>query len=208
MNLAEARLAVRTATDLDATDETDSGVTGVQLNAWIDTEHKKWRRKLAHLAPSAFATTGINQALTVEPFTLTKPDDFDELIRVERFVNPRWFPIEASDELNIDSGPLAFREEAGGFVVGPRPYATGKTFRLIYVPKATDLTADDDEFETPDMFDDCITESVAARVRIRRDDDPNPHLALAKMCWDEQSRLYRRRHGKHGRPGLRIVRGL
>lgn len=201
MNRSQARVAIRASTDHDD----DTQVTDAQLDVWLEQEHKAFRRQLAMVAPTLYATTDDEQELESDDELLTKPVNFEQLIRIEKKYGTEWYPVEASDDLSPHIGGLTFREEGDFFKLAPAALVAG-TYRIVHSFAPDDLDDDSDTLEVPPGCEDIILERVCARVRERLDSDPTPHLQRAKRLWDEQRPIIRRRHGKHAKPGLRLVR--
>lgn len=206
MTLAEARTAIRTATETDATDETASPVTGDMLDDWINRDYKNFRRTLSHAVPELYTATSATQTLTSSDDAFDKPADYERLVRMERQYGTKWHPIEVFDGLTVETDLLSVREEGDDLLVGPPSRAAG-TYRIVYVTAPDDLNDDADELDVPAGCEDIVVELVAARVRERRRQDPILHLQRAERTWQEQRKLLRRRYGAHSQPGLRITRG-
>lgn len=205
MTRAEARTAIKTATDHDGV--LDTQVTDTQLNAWIDTEHKLFRRELSQIVPSLYAATDEEQTLdsSLEEDSLSLPDDYERLVRVEKQAGSVWYPVDISDELNPHTGTLVVREEGTDLVVSPATQTSG-TYRIVYVQKPATMGSDSATLDVPDGCEGIVVERVCALVRVRLDEDATPHQQRALALWTEQKKYLRRRYGKSPQPGLRLAR--
>jgi len=201
MTLEELRIAIRAETDHDG----DTQVTDAQLNERINTDYQNLRRKLLQVAPSLYATEDEEQTLASGESTLAMPLGFERLVRLEKKVNGFWLPVEVSDELTPHYGALNVREEDGVLKLAPAASAAG-TWRIVYVPKPDGLVDDEDEAEIPEGLEDILVQLGAAFVRRRLEEDPMPHLMMAKEVWNEQRSALRRRYGRHAVPAMRHVR--
>ena len=80
MTRAEARTAIKTATDHDGASDTQVSTT--QLDTWIDEEHKLFRRQLSAAVPWLYTAVGNEETLAAGDDTLTIPNDFERLYRL------------------------------------------------------------------------------------------------------------------------------
>jgi hypothetical protein len=207
MTRSEARTAIKAATDHDGASDTQ--VTTTQLDTWIDLEHKLLRRQLSLIVPTLYTSVDEEQTLTStdeDDDVLSVPSDFERLVRVERQVGTAWHPVPVSDELSPHVGSnITVREEGEELRISPLTSAPG-VYRIVYVAIPATMDDDADTLDVPAGCEDIILEKVAARVRIRLDQDPSPHSARAAETWLEQKKALRRRYGKMAVPGLRMTR--
>lgn len=201
MNRGEARTAVRSTFE-----DTAGAPTDTELNTWIDIEHKLLLRKIGEAAPSTMTLVTTPTTLAAGTDQVSLPADFETLIRFERQVGTRWEPVDRSDDLSPHLGYRTFREEGfGTIVVSPIELAPG-TYRAVYTWLPSTLTADANLLQVSPGFEDVIIERVAARCRVKLEEDPTPHLQRAEKVWTEQIRALKKRYGRHPDPGLRQVR--
>ena len=204
MTRAEARTAIQ------ASFETVAGApTTAELNVWIDLEHKNFRRELADAVPSLYESTTAEQTLTTADDVFELPADFETLVRFERKYGTTWQPVEVADGLMPQLGDLSFLETGATLKVGPNVLAPG-TYRAVYIAQPATLSAESGTggvLLVPAGCEDVILERVAARCRIKLEEDPSPHTGRAAAVWREQKRALRKRYGRHPVPGLRVVRG-
>ncbi len=200
MTRAEARTAINSTFE-----EVSGAPSSTDLNTWIDLEHKLVLRELAHAAPSSVAAVSSNQTLASGDTELFPPAFMESVIRVERQSGSAWVPVDVSDELTPHIGGLTYREESGALVVSPTQLAPG-TYRIVYTVAAATMTADGDLLQVPPGIEDVIIERVAARCRVRLDEDPTPHLQRADAVWKAQLKALKKRYGRHPVPGLRQTR--
>jgi hypothetical protein len=189
--LSDLETSIRAATQHDS----DSQVTQPQIYAWVNEEYQMLRRRLADLVPdlytaisadivvtspaSSFGVVGSGLALT----------DFGKLRIVERKEGGYYFPIPLAPFLNADiTGTVSYRPRGTGAAVTidlfPAVLASA-TYRVKYVTKPAVLAAAGSTVDLPDGGERVIIERVAARVRVRLDDDPTAHERWAAQAWDE-----------------------
>jgi hypothetical protein len=206
---AEARTAIRAATDQEASDETAAQVLGTQLNTWLDLEHKLFRRELSQAVPSLYTATGSEHTPNATTGALTMPSDYERLVRVELKVGANWYPVDvASDGLSPHLGDLCVREEGGTLYLAPVTTAAAYTVRIVYVQSPGALSADSGAngvLLVPEGCEDIICARVEARVQVRFQRDPSPHAARAAAVWREQRKYLRKRYGATPVPGLRTT---
>lgn len=209
MTRAEARTAIRAATDQEASDETAAQVLGTQLNTWIDLEHKQLRRELSQIVPSLYTAVGSEQTPNATTGALTMPSDYERLVRVEIKIGSTWYPVEeASDGLSPHLRELCVREEGSTLFLAPVATATSYTVRIVYVQSVATLSADSGTggvLLVPDGCEDIILARVEARVQTRFQRDPSPHIARAREVLREQKKYLRKRYGTTAQPGLRVT---
>jgi hypothetical protein len=200
---SEARTAIRSTYEDVAGAPTDS-----ELNVWLDLEQKLFRRELTIAAPTLYQKVDATQTIANGAETLALPSDYDSLIRVERLDGVTWLPVDVSDALTTQIGAVAVREEGAAIKIGPT-LISGASYRLIYNPVPASLASTNSPDETlaiPVGCEDILIERVAARARVKLEEDPSPHLTRAAAVWNEQKRALRRRYGRMPVPGLRSLR--
>ena len=182
MTPAAAITAVRSATAHDA----DQQVTDTQLTAELDREYRRVRRWLSSFLPELYQKQSANIRLsgTVDGTAniITKPDDFERLVRLEQqFSQGFWQPMNPRPLLHASEGV-------------PRDI-TG-TYRLTYVARPVDgYTA----FDVPEGCEDVIIAAVAAWVRQRHDEDVTYWMNRAAQLKDEVRAALSMRYGAHPR---------
>jgi hypothetical protein len=195
MTVAEALVAIRASTLHDA----DTQVTDAQLTVKLDQEFRRLRRQLAAHVPSLFEATA-TATITAGNNTIAKPATFERVRLLERLIaSARYYVVPLMDRLNANqSGTLNFYEQAANIVIQP-PEAAPGDYRLTFQTKpATGYTS----FDVPEGLEDVFIERCAAWVRVRHEEDPTPHIALANDVWTEQRRVLKKRYGAHPVPGL------
>ena len=204
MTRAEARTAIQASYE-----NVGGAPSTAELNAWLDIEHKLFRRELSRSVPSLYTTTSSTQALTAADPDFDLPADFDRVVRFERLYGDTYLPVDVSDGLSPHAGDLTFREEGTTLKAAPSAQVAG-TYRLVYVQTPGELSAESSTngvLLVPPGCEDVILERVSARARAKLQEDPTPHLQRAADVWTQQRRVLMSRYGRHGQPGLRVVRG-
>lgn len=199
---------IKTATSHDSDDQ----VTAAQYLAWVQLEQDRIRVHCALAIPSLYTSTQSNTLSGTT--TISKPADFLALVRFEKLVGTKYWPVWTADGLSTHGlGGLEFREEATNFEVAPTEESDG-TYKMTYVTKGATLTSalttppgSNATIEVPLGLEDVLSERVAARVRERCYEDAAPHYKRADDLWKELFPLIKRRYGRHSVPGLRRVRG-
>lgn len=219
MTVAQCRTAVRTVTaqDLTASPQITSGAAATidlatQLDTIIDQEYRRLRRELVAVIPTLYIAVESPFTLTAGQDTHGTLTDYERVVRFERLVGARWFDVPVASEPGVSQPRQAsflgvsYRESGATtpvIIVSPVELAPG-TYRLTYHQKPV---ASYSTLDVPEGVEDVIVHRAAAQVRMRFDEDPSPHVALASTIWDQQRRDLRRRYGGHPMPGLRVVRG-
>jgi hypothetical protein len=186
--LSDIEASVRAATDHD----TDTQVTQAQAYAWINEEYFALRRRLADAVPdlytkvSADFTLGAgitSQDVTAAPLSLS---DFAKPRIVEIKNSPFYSPLETAGFMTADwGGSLSWRLRGTTIDLYPQDFVPGKTFRVKYITKPAKLVNPNDPVDVPDGAERVLVESVAARIRVRLDDDPSFHLQMRDKYWAE-----------------------
>lgn len=178
---------IRASTDHDS----DTQVTDAQLWPWISSSYHVLRRKIADIAPELF--TGISADLTVaagaSTIALSSITDLGKIRTVERKDGSVYTALPlAPFEHGSHPAHLSWRLRAavGADVVdlAPADLAPG-TYRVRYLTKGVAINDSGDNLILPEGGDRVVVEEVAARVRVRFEEDPTPHLVAAKAAWEE-----------------------
>lgn len=167
--LATLLLDIRAVCDRDG----DTAVTDAQLTVWANQEYAIVRRRLADSVPDPFTkikdftlASGNTQDVTAAPMSLT---DFGKLLSLSR--------LSGTSYQQLMLAPL------GSVYDGTGLDASG-SYRARYLTKAATL-AGTDPVDLPDGADGIVRERVAARLRVRFDEDPKEHKAFAQELFAE-----------------------
>ena len=177
MTPAAAVIAVRSATAHDA----DQQTTDVQITAELDREYRRARRWLSSFLPELYQDTE-TYTIASPTNTLTKPDDFERIVRVEQqFSDVFWEPMRPRPMLHASEGIA--RDCTG-------------TYRLTYVTRPVDgYTA----FDVPEGCEDILISLVSAWVKQRHEEDPTYFMQRAAQLKDEVRSALSMRYGAHPR---------
>lgn len=183
MTPAQAVTDVRSATAHDA----DQQVTDVQITAELTREYKRVRRWLSSFLPELYQTFiyGVLPAGTLaDGITniITKPDNFERLIRLELQLSQNyWQPLAMRPLLHASEGI---------------PRDVGGTYRLTYVMRPLD---GDTSYVVPEGCEDIIVNLVAAWVKQRHEEDPSYFVGRAAQLKQELRSDLSMRNGAHAR---------
>jgi hypothetical protein len=199
VTVAELITAVRTATRFDIA--SPSPVTDTMVTVWVDQEHKRFRRELNVAVPALYKATSSEATIAAGAQTLTKPNDFEKLVRIERKVAERWETIEPAPDTNGGFACyLGFEEVGATYLIWPLAAAAG-TYRIVY---SKTVTAGYTSIEVPDGFEDVLIERVSGRVKERlQPSEAQMHFQIADRIWQQQMPLLRLRYGRNSRSGFR-----
>jgi len=209
--VSQAITNIRSATSHD----TDDQISTTQYLAWLQLEQDILRARLAASIPNLYSTTATT-VLADQETIIPLPDDFLATVRIEKIVGATYYPVCVSDGLSTNglSTGLEFRRENNQIIVSP-PETSAGTYRHTYIYTSAVLDYDDDEnsqndstLEVPLGLEDVICERVAARVRIRCEEDPSPHEARAERIWAMNQHAIRKIYGAHPVTGLRRSSGI
>lgn len=191
--------------DVNALTDNDgySLVSNAQLCAWINNElTSAWgwigrgNRDILTKVTAQFSivppqdVNGISMTAAAPGLALT---DFQYPRGVEVLVSTNtWKPIRKWSFVTRNQiWSITYRFEGETMIVQPYDQATSYPMRIWYVFKAPQVSSSalSTPISIPDNLDEYIKQGVAAKVRIRLDDDPAPHLqaqGIAKqqlMAW-------------------------
>ena len=180
MTVAEFVTAVRNTTGHDS----DTQVTDPMITAEGDRRYKSLRRWLSQKAPELYQTTS-ETTLTTGTNTISKPSDFERVIRVEiQLSQGFWEPLAMRNALSQTQGIAC--DSAG-------------TYRLTYVTKPTSGYT---SFDVPDGAEEILIHETAGWVRQRHEEDPSYHMAEARQLKLDLQRDIAMRNGAHPRSVL------
>jgi hypothetical protein len=188
--------------------DSDTQVTDVQLTVWINKEYYRLRRILAEVAPSLFQNQ-VSFTISSGNTYAVVATDYDRVYRLERLVNgTEYEPLGLADALDPESVPdglsLAFLERGTTLEIYPSTSAAG-SYRLTYTTKPAALSGGSDSCTVPEGAEEVIVQRVSARVRVRFEEDPSIHVALANEALSEVRSYLQKRYGVHPE-GLRNER--
>lgn len=196
MTFAEAITAIRTATRYDTA--SPSPITDAQVTVWLNSEMDRFRRMINAEVPVLYRAVSSTTVIASGAQTISKPNDYEALVRLERLIGSKWMNVEPADAVNMEDGCLGFEEVGSTFLIWPSASAPG-SHRLIYGKTATAGT-----LEVPPGLEDVVTEKVCARVKERlAPAEAQMHLSIADRIWAEQLPLLRRRLGRNVQSGFR-----
>lgn len=180
MTVANAIIAVQSATAHD----NDTQTTPTQITAELDREYRRVRRWLSTFVPSLYQKTAnftIAAGATTEALSkITKPDDFERVIRFEQqFTQGYWQPLAVRPAIAASEG---VRRDVAG------------TYKLTYVAKPVDGYT---SFDVPEGVEDVIISLVSAWVRQRHDEEATFHLMRAEQLKREAQVSLVMRYGAH-----------
>lgn len=181
--LAEIQTEVRVLTDT----VNDRHISDAHLTYWINQGLAELRGILLRLDPDRHVTT-TTVSTTAGTAGYNLPANFLSLRRVDLVEGTRRYPIE---QFQLQEPPYWYSDFAGS---GAPPYAATRyrligdqitfdpdpgtrTFTLYYVQVPTRLAAGGDTVDGVIGWEDWIVMFVAARVRVRNEEDPSFELA-------------------------------
>jgi hypothetical protein len=201
---------------LAATDQESYGLFGnasagySQLVSWINNETQnlwQWGRRL-----NRDAFTSLSSSFTISSgnsisMTAASPAG----VGITDWMAPRGVDVQFSSSVwskigrynfttRNNVGFLSYRFLGDTMYIEPADLATTYTYRVWYMTSAP--VADDDDRDTamslPEGADDYIVQGVAAKIRIKLDDDPSPHLLLQKNAEMEIKSMLQTSGGDQG----------
>lgn len=195
---------IRAATDHDS----DTQVTDAQLLVWINKEYFRLRRIIGDVAPKLYSAQVTFTISSGNTYAIVA-SDFERIYKLERLnVGSSYDPMVVANELDPevipDGAVAAFLERGATLEIYPSTAASA-SYRLTYTTKPTALASAGDACTVPEGAEEVIVQRVAARVRIRFEEDPSPHQALAAEALAEVRSFIQRRYGAHPE-GLRTER--
>jgi hypothetical protein len=205
MTLAEMVADVRAATDQDASGQ----VPPDAYRRWIDQEYQAVRRLLGSLIPSLYLARVSFTIATGNTWAITPPL-WGRLHLLERDNGPgNYVALAAANPLDPERIPWryvqAVLERGNVLEIYPELTAAGN-YRATYIAQparlAVDGSADGTVVDVPPEFDRVIAERVAARVRVRVEEDPAPHIRAAEEALREGKWYLRRRYGVMAEAGI------
>ncbi len=177
--------------------DVDSQATPAQYTRWLNQEQHKLRRLLNSAVPQLFTTFAANETITAPGVDLTKPADYDKMIKVEKLVGGTFYPVPSGDP--YDSERTRGWVEYGPLIrIFPKQFAPG-TYRITYNPLANLGAAD---VEVPAGLEDVLARRIAATALARFDEDPTFQYTIADKEYKEQLNALHDRYGVHTEPGL------
>lgn len=192
---------IKASTDHDGA--ADTQVTTAQLLVWIDAAYKKLRRALVDLVPDLYTVVSASVVVTspATSFSLTAGGagnltltDFEKIRKVERQFGTDWVPMLVAPALTSSIQAFrGYRLRGTSVDLFPTTQAPG-TYRVIYLSTGVTIDGTSDTLELPGGADRIIVEEVAARVRIRLDEDPAFHLQMREQTWAETRDYLRRQY--------------
>lgn len=195
MDFAGAITAIRTVTRYDTV--SPSPVTDAMVTVWLNSALDRFRRLINAEVPQLYRATSSNLVIASGAQTLTKPADFERLVRIEKSINGRWCNVEPAAQVDLEAGPLGWEEVGATFLIWPSLQAPG-TYRIVY-----NTTATAGVLAVPAGLEDVPVERVCARVKERlAPEEMKTHLSLADDIWAEQLPLLRRRYGGNNQAGF------
>jgi hypothetical protein len=198
--LTELLADIRAATDHD----TDTAVTDAQLTSWINQEYFAVRRVLGDVAPTLYTAATTFSIVAGNTYTIVAAD-FSKVRRLERSNGSSYDPMRVASAVDPEgSCDYTFLERSTVLEIYPSNAAV-TSYRLNYITKPAKLTAGADVCDVPEGVERVIVEKVAARVRIRLEEDPSPHLQAASAALQEAKSYLQKRYGTHAE-GLRTER--
>ena len=169
--LSDIETSVRAATFKITTGRTPQSVIWL----FVNEEYQALRRRLADAVPDLYtkvtadftvAASTYSVDLSASPISLT---DFGKVRVVERKESGQYYPLEV----------------AAAMAPGDLDSCIAGTYRVRYVTKPAKLTAGTDVLEIPDGAERVLVESIAARLRVREQEDPSPHIRWREQAWTE-----------------------
>lgn len=195
----------RVATDHD----TDTQVTDAQLLVLLAPLWQKLRRKLGQRISTLFTrvttftiSSGSTQDVTAAPLSLT---DFERVRRLRKQVSnttpASYIPIGVSDFIDPEMVPwnqdIVFLERGTTLEFFPAALIPGSTFELAYITLAAAITATSSPIDAPAGIEEILGELLAAKIRVRFEEDPGSHLAAADTALTEYLWDLGKRYGVH-----------
>lgn len=178
--VSAAVTAVRSATAHD----NDEQVSDSMIEEELDQEYRNLRRFISQFAPSIYQTTALF-TLVSPTATITKPDDFERLVRMEfQFSQGCWEPLAMRPTL----------AQSQGIVVD-----VSGSYQLTYVTRPEDGYT---EYDLPEGANRILVHTVSAWVRQRHEEDPTWHEAKAERMKQELRRDLVMRTGAHPQSAL------
>lgn len=180
MTVANAIIAVRSATAHDS----DTQTTDAQITAELHEEYVRFRRWLSTFVPSIYEKTAdftIAAGSTTPALSrITKPDDFERVIRLEQqFTQGYWQPLAVRPAIAASEG---VRRDVAG------------TYKLTYVAKPADRYT---SFDVPDGCASILVAWASAWVRDRHDEDPTFNMQKYERLKREAQVSLVMRYGAH-----------
>lgn len=173
--------------------DTDSQVTDPQLLIWLGEHVRGLHSMAARLArgmytQSARFTLQSGNSVTIQSAPL-------DSVPANTYLDFRGIDYDISGGYYAPMQPLPFRSRAGGsgrqymlrgntIDLFPSQNATGN-YRLWYLaaPMTATVPAAITSFNLPEGGDMWLSEALAARSRVRFQQDPTPHLEQQRRCW-------------------------
>lgn len=181
---------VRAVTDHD----TDTQVTDAQILSWMDPILQALQRQCADLAPDLFtavsddfaiAAGASSQDLASAPLSLG--DVLGKIRSVERkqsatvyYAIPQYHVL-----VGTMAASLSWRQLGETTILFRPPLAAPGTYRVQYLLKCPPLALVSTAFSVPHGADSVIVERLAAKVRMRFEEDPTPHVNAANQAWKD-----------------------
>lgn len=173
--------------------DTDSQVTDAQLLIWLGEHVRGLHSMSARLArgmytQSARFTLQSGNSVTIQSAPL-------DSVPANTYLDFRGIDYDISGGYYAPMQPLPFRSRAGGsgrqymlrgntIDLFPSQNATGN-YRLWYLaaPMTATVPTAITSFNLPEGGDMWLSEALAARSRVRFQQDPTPHLEQQRRCW-------------------------
>jgi hypothetical protein len=177
--LSELRTRVRERADMElgsGQSDTDHFITNAELNRYINASVKRLYNKLVK-ADGDYYTTTNSPAVTGGSFTLALPNDFFKIKSLER---------QVSTDKYVDVPKFNFKERnkswqsyrvVGSSIRMSQPLQSGDVYRIWYVPKHTDLSADGDTFDGINGFEELVVVDSAIKCKQKEESDVSVLMA-------------------------------
>lgn len=199
MTVTEAIAAIRAATSHDSP---DTSVTDAQITQWLDFELRLLMREIAIYAPVLMTAQTSGTITSAASPTITKPADFGSVYLVERQYGAYYYPLSRCSDLTRNIDDLGWTETPANIEIAPSSGSLG-TYRITYTKgPATGYTT----LDLPAGCEMIVIHRAAAHVRIRFDESPDQHYAIADRFFKKMMTVLAVRTGMHSESALRRER--
>jgi hypothetical protein len=185
--LTEVEASIRASTDQGDTGRTPQSV----IYQFTNDDYQDLCRRIAAFAPQQYSKvsaelTVATGATSIDVSSLT---DLLQISEVQRKSSNKWISLRPA-EYNAELNSFHSTWEQEGFPgagckvnVYPAERAPG-TYRIKYVKLVPTLTAGSDVLQLPPGGECVLIHTVSGRIRVREEEDPSAHFALAEKAFD------------------------
>lgn len=175
--------------------DTDTQVTDAQLLIWLSEHVRALHSMAARICKSQY-TLNASFVITAGASSVTVGAGALAAVAANTYLDFRGVDFDVGGGNFKPLKPLNFRGR--GFVDGRRYLLRGDTidlyptinaagtYRLWYLgtPMTVTIPVAATSFVLPEGADLWLSEQISARIRVRFQQDPTPHLNLAKLYWE------------------------